>query len=138
MFQQTAPPRAAVETTRLLAGGVVAGPLFLAVALIQALVRDGFDLGRHPISLLSLGDLRWIQIAGFVVTGVLCVACAVGMRRGCGPAGAPPGRRQRAAGARLGDHGRVRGGVGGAAAGRASRRGRGRRCGSTGLPVLTR
>jgi Protein of unknown function (DUF998) len=81
MFQQTATPRAAVGTRRLLACGVVAGPLFLAVALIQALVRDGFDLRRHPISLLSLGGLGWIQIANFVVTGVLCVACAVGMRR---------------------------------------------------------
>jgi hypothetical protein len=64
-----------------LACGIVAGPLFLAVALIQAFTREGFDLGRHPISLLSLGDLGWIQIANFVISGVLYVACAVGMRR---------------------------------------------------------
>jgi hypothetical protein len=71
-----------IGTTRaLLAGGIVAGPLFLAVALIQAFTREGFDLRRHPISLLSLGNLGWIQIANFVVAGVLCVACAVGMRR---------------------------------------------------------
>jgi hypothetical membrane protein len=81
MSQQTAPPPAAVETPRLLACGVVAGPLFVAVSLIQALVRDGFDLRRHPISLLSLGELGWIQTANFVVTGVLVVACAAGMRR---------------------------------------------------------
>jgi hypothetical protein len=31
--------------------------------------------------LLSLGDLGWIQIANFVVTGALFVACAVGLRR---------------------------------------------------------
>jgi hypothetical membrane protein len=66
---------------RLLTCGVVAGPLFIAVWLIQALTRDGFDPTYHPLSLLSLGDLGWIQIASFVVTGALYLACAVGMRR---------------------------------------------------------
>jgi Protein of unknown function (DUF998) len=73
------------ETTRptlvLLACGVVAGPLFVAVALLQAFTREGFDLGRHPLSLLSLGELGWIQIANFVVAGLLSVAFAVGLRR---------------------------------------------------------
>jgi hypothetical protein len=46
---------------------------------------DGFDLSRHPISLLSLGSLGWIQIANFVVTGGLYVACAVGMWRALRP-----------------------------------------------------
>lgn len=72
---------AAARTRRLLASGIVAGPLFLAVAAIQAVTRDGFDLSHHPISLLSLGDHGWIQIANFVVAGALYVACAVGMRR---------------------------------------------------------
>ena len=69
------------RTRALLACGVVGGPLFLVVALTQAFTRDGFDLARHPISLLSLGDLGWIQITNFILTGVLYVACAVGMRR---------------------------------------------------------
>jgi Protein of unknown function (DUF998) len=69
------------ETARLLACGVLAGPLFLTVLMIQAFTREGFDLSRHPLSLLSLGDLGWIQIANFVVTGALFVACAIGMRR---------------------------------------------------------
>ena len=82
MFQQTAPPAApTTQTTRLLGCGSVAGPLFLAVGLIQAFTREGFDLSRHPLSLLSLGELGWIQIANFVVTGLLYVACAVGMWR---------------------------------------------------------
>jgi Protein of unknown function (DUF998) len=68
-------------TRALLSCGVVAGPLFVAVALVQALTRDGFDLGRHPLSLLSLGELGWIQIANFVVAGLLSVAFAVGLRR---------------------------------------------------------
>jgi Protein of unknown function (DUF998) len=69
------------RTRALLVCGIVAGPLFVAVALLQALTRDGFDLGRHPLSLLSLGELGWIQIANFVVAGLLVVASAVGLRR---------------------------------------------------------
>lgn len=65
----------------LLACGIAAGPLYIAVAGVQALARDGFDITRHPVSLLSTGDLGWVQIANFVVTGLLTVACAVGMRR---------------------------------------------------------
>lgn len=81
-MQQTVPPGAATtRTTRPLACGIVAGPLFIAVGLVQAFTREGFDLSRHPLSLLSLGDLGWIQIANFAVTGLLYVACAAGMRR---------------------------------------------------------
>jgi hypothetical membrane protein len=70
------------EATRaLLACGVVAGPLFLGVAILEALTRPGFDPGRHPISLLSLGDFGWIQIANFIASGLLSLAFAVGMRR---------------------------------------------------------
>jgi hypothetical protein len=76
-------------TTVLLACGVVAGPLFMVVALVQAFTRPGFDLRRHAISMLSLGDLGWIQIANFELTGLLAIALAVGMRRALhpGPAG---------------------------------------------------
>jgi hypothetical protein len=70
---------------KLLACGIVAGPLFLAVSVGQAVSRAGFDLTYHPLSLLSLGDLGWIQIANFVVAGVLYVACAVGLRQALRP-----------------------------------------------------
>jgi hypothetical protein len=69
------------QTRLLLACGIVAGPLFLVAGVLQAVTREGFDLSRHPLSLLSLGELGWVQITNFVVTGVLYVACAVGMRR---------------------------------------------------------
>jgi hypothetical protein len=69
------------RTQMLLACGAVAGPLFIVVALTQALTRAGFDPVKHPASLLSVGDLGWIQITNFVVTGLLFVASAVGMRR---------------------------------------------------------
>jgi hypothetical protein len=74
-------PVALLPTPRLLVGGAAAGPLFLAVALGQVLTRDGFDLGRHPLSMLSVGDHGWIQIANFVVAGVLTLGLAVGLRR---------------------------------------------------------
>lgn len=76
-------------TGRLLAAGMVAGPLWAAVALGQAATRDGFDLTRHPLSLLSNGDLGWLQVANFVLAGALVVAGGLGLRRVL--AGAPGG-----------------------------------------------
>jgi hypothetical protein len=73
-------PAASVSATRrLLSCGVLAGPLFAATTALQVLSRDGFDLRRHPISLLSLGEHGWVQIANFIVAGLLEVACAVGL-----------------------------------------------------------
>jgi len=45
----------------LLACGVLAGPLLLAVGLVHAFTREGFDLSRHPLSLLSPGELGRIH-----------------------------------------------------------------------------
>jgi len=66
----------------LLACGILAGPLFVGVALVQAFTRPGFDFERHALSLLSLGDLGWIQVANFLVSGLLTVLFAVGLRKG--------------------------------------------------------
>ncbi|HEX6337130.1 MAG TPA: DUF998 domain-containing protein [Jiangellaceae bacterium] len=76
---------AAKRTRLLLTGGAAASPIFIAVALIQAVTRTGFDPVEHPLSLLSVGDLGWIQIANFVITGLLFVAAAVGLRRVLSP-----------------------------------------------------
>jgi hypothetical protein len=70
----------------LLLCGIVAGPLFIATSLTQAFTRAGFELARHPISLLSLGPLGWLQVANFVVCGVLYVLGAVGLRTALRPA----------------------------------------------------
>ncbi|HXM55409.1 MAG TPA: DUF998 domain-containing protein [Candidatus Dormibacteraeota bacterium] len=72
-------------TRRLLAAGVVAGLLFMGAALVQAFTRPGFDLSRNAISQLSLGDLGWIQVANFVVTGLLVLCLAAGVRRALRP-----------------------------------------------------
>ncbi len=68
-------------TAALLAAGVVAGPLYVTVSLAQALTRPGFDLTRHPWSALANGDLGWIQVTNLIVTGVLVIVFAVGLRR---------------------------------------------------------
>lgn len=71
----------ATRATRLLLGcGVVAGPFYVIVALAQALTREGFDLAKHSWSLLANGDLGWIQVANFIVTGTVVIAAAVGLR----------------------------------------------------------
>lgn len=68
-------------TKALLACGVASGPFFYILAVGQILTRSGFDIRRHAISVLSLGDLGWIQITNFAVTGLLGIAGAVGMSR---------------------------------------------------------
>jgi hypothetical protein len=68
-------------TKSLLGYGVIAGPIYVVVSLAQALTRQGFDLTRHAWSLLSTGDLGWIQVTNFVLTGLMTVAAAVGLRR---------------------------------------------------------
>ncbi len=65
----------------LLIAGVLAGPFYVVMGLLQGLLRPGYDWTRHDLSLLSNGSLGWIQIANFVITGLLVLAGAVGMRR---------------------------------------------------------
>jgi hypothetical membrane protein len=73
---------AATNRTRsLLTCAAVAGPLWAAVSLAQAATRDGFDITRHPLSILSNGSLGWLQITNFVVAGVLTIVGAAGLRR---------------------------------------------------------
>ncbi|HVK22930.1 MAG TPA: DUF998 domain-containing protein [Actinokineospora sp.] len=69
------------NTRTLLTCAAVAAPLWASVSLAQAATREGFDLTRHPLSALSNGDLGWLQIANFLVAGVLTVIGAIGFRR---------------------------------------------------------
>lgn len=69
------------STKLLLGAGVIASPLFIAVTVIQQLTREGVNAKVQPLSLLSLGDLGWIQITNFVVCGLLAFAAAFGIRR---------------------------------------------------------
>ncbi|WP_353807962.1 DUF998 domain-containing protein [Agromyces sp. SYSU T00194] len=83
--------RLATRRTRsLLRCGALAGPIFIAVVVIQMATREGFDLSRHPISLLAAGHGGWVQAANFVLAGVLAFTSAFGVARAI-PTG--PGRR---------------------------------------------
>ncbi|WP_020521800.1 DUF998 domain-containing protein [Catelliglobosispora koreensis] len=77
------------STRLMLTAGVLAGPLFLVTILIQQATRAGVDPVTQPLSLLSLGENGWIQITNFIVSGLLVLASAVGIRRTLrgGPAG---------------------------------------------------
>lgn len=72
-------------TQTLLTCGSVAGPLYLTVGLTHALTRPGFDLTRHSLSLLSNGDLGWVHITTFLVSSLLVITGALGLRRALAP-----------------------------------------------------
>jgi hypothetical membrane protein len=69
------------KTRWLLTGGVIGPVLFVVVFLIEGWTRPGYDPMRHFVSTLSLGDQGWQQIANFVITGILIIAGAAGLRR---------------------------------------------------------
>lgn len=83
--ERTHEPGAGSGSRSLLRYGVLAGPFYLTIGLVQAFVRDGFDLARHPLSLLANGPGGWVQTANFVLTGMMVLAAAVGIRRALGP-----------------------------------------------------
>lgn len=65
----------------LLTCGVIAGPVYIVLGVIQMMIRPGFDPTRHDLSLMSNGDLGWIQIMNFILVGVMTIVGAFGMRR---------------------------------------------------------
>lgn len=77
-------------TRSFLGWGAVAGPFYVLVSVTQGLTRDGYDLTRHQWSLLENGDLGWLQVTNFVLTGLMLVAFAVGLHRAL--AGGPGSR----------------------------------------------
>src|SRR5690625_1619432 len=81
--------RGAAITRSLLGWGVVAGPFYLAIGLVLAATRSGFDLSRHPLSLLMLGPRGWLQRTTSLLAALLSIIAALGMylavRDGRGP-----------------------------------------------------
>ena len=61
---------------------MVAPALFVVSFLVQGAVRPDYDPLRHPVSSLVLGPRAgWVQVATFLVTGVLVAAYAVALSR---------------------------------------------------------
>jgi hypothetical membrane protein len=65
----------------LLACGVIAGPLFVAVLLVAGATRAGYDPITMAVSRLALGERGWLQTLNFLVSGSLLIAFAVGLWR---------------------------------------------------------
>jgi hypothetical protein len=76
-----------VRTRTLLGCGAVGGPLFVVAFVFEGATRAGYDPLRYPVSLLAVGDFGWTQVANFIVTGLLMLAFAVGLRRAPQPVG---------------------------------------------------
>ena len=68
----------------LLACGAIGPPLFIAVFLIEggisAIRPPGYNPLRHPVSTFAIGDFGWLQTANFLVTGLLLLGFAMGVR----------------------------------------------------------
>ncbi|MET9486463.1 DUF998 domain-containing protein [Nocardia sp. NPDC006630] len=81
--------RETAVTRSLLGYGILAGPCYLIAGLIEASTRQGYRIAHHDLSLLANGPLGWIHITVLVVTGVMVLAAATGLRRAL--AGQPGG-----------------------------------------------
>jgi len=68
--------------TRLLLWAGTIGPLFFVVVLlIEGATRPGYNAWRNFGSSLSLGSQGWMQIANFLICGVLMIGFAFGLRQ---------------------------------------------------------
>lgn len=68
-------------TRSLLGYGMLAGPFYVLVSVVEGVVRPGFDFRRHDWSLLANGSLGWIHMLVLVLTGLMVAAAAVGFIR---------------------------------------------------------
>ena len=63
------------QTRMALIAGAIAGPLYVGVGTLEALLRRGFDIRIHSLSLLANGAGGWIH-------STMMVACSVAARGG--------------------------------------------------------
>jgi hypothetical protein len=70
-----------VATRLLLACGAIGPLLNMVVLLVLGATRPGYNAWQIPDSSLELGMGGWIQITNYLVTGVLLLAFAIGLRR---------------------------------------------------------
>ena len=69
------------RTKTFLICGAIAGPFFVLVVLIEGITRINYNSFRYPLSSLSIGDLGWIQIANFIITGLLLFLFSIGLKQ---------------------------------------------------------
>jgi hypothetical membrane protein len=69
----------------LLFCGVIGPLLFVVVFAIEGALRPGYRPRRHFVSSLARGSRGWIQVANFLMCGVLMLLFAVGLFCGVTP-----------------------------------------------------
>jgi hypothetical protein len=67
-----------IARTALIAGAI-AGPLYVGVGTLEAVLRPGFDIRIHSLSLLANGPWGWVHSAMMVVSGLLTLIGALGL-----------------------------------------------------------
>lgn len=68
-------------TRFLIACGAIGPLLFIIVLLIEGATRPGYRAWHNYGSSLSLSDQGWMQIANFLVCGLLTLGFAIGLRQ---------------------------------------------------------
>ncbi len=61
--------------------GILAPLIFVGVFTLEGALRNGYDPLRMHISALSLGERGWVQIANFVVLGLLLLIFTLGLAK---------------------------------------------------------
>ncbi|MGP3928672.1 DUF998 domain-containing protein [Nonomuraea sp. KM88] len=69
------------STRLLLCCGLIVSVLFPGVILVEGALRPGYEPLHRFGSELSLGERGWVQIANFIVGGLLVLGFAFGLRR---------------------------------------------------------
>ena len=74
-----------MQAKTLLGCGVAAGVLMPALILADGATRPGYSLWRHGASQLGTGERWWLLTLTFVVSGLLLLLFAAGLRRALQP-----------------------------------------------------
>ncbi|QFG22544.1 DUF998 domain-containing protein [Actinomadura sp. WMMB 499] len=69
------------ETRSLLGCGIAVPVVFVGVILVEGALRPGYTWPHRFGSELALGERGWVMIANFIVTGLLVMGFAAGLRR---------------------------------------------------------
>ena len=69
--------------------GVLIGPFFSIVFLVEGMLRPGYQPLRQPVSALAIGSRGWIQRANFFITGFLALAYVPGLHAALATYGNP-------------------------------------------------
>ena len=81
LSQNLKEPRASTSPLSRLAliAGAIAGPLYVGIGTLEAVLRDGFDIRIHSLCLMANGPGGWIHSTMMVVSGLLTVIGAFGV-----------------------------------------------------------